>query len=173
MRAARTDPPARRLPRRIARIVCVAIILAACGGERTTAPAPAPPSTAAASPSAPSGAPEAEPTAHTADALDEASARLLIAARFRAAGFRVVEDALLRVDSVELTLDGFDPARRVGYEYVAADERDADLTDDERAAVPSLPGVRVLIVESSGAESIAGTVDRFLAGVGPGEPEPR
>lgn len=174
MRSARIDRATRRPPR-IAQLLRVAILLAACGGERTTAPAPSPPATRPApSSSAPNSRPlEVDRAATTASVLDEASARALIAARFRAAGFRVVEDTLLRDAGIELTLDGFDPARRVGYEYVATDERGADLTDDERAAVPGLPGVRVLIVDSSGAEAVAGAVDRFLAGVGPGEAEPR
>jgi len=139
---------------------------AACGGERAAEPGPGAPRTAdgvaageavkASDPSAPAGAP-----------LDEAGARLLIASRLRAAGLRVVADVPLSADGVEVTLDGFDPARRIGYEYVAADERGADLDDAERARLAGLAGATVLVIDSGDAEAVASAVERFLAsGVG-------
>jgi hypothetical protein len=147
-----------RFNRRVGPLAAVALALlavAACGGERGAEPGPtAPPGAAAVAPQA-----DASP----GEQLDEASARRLIAARLRAAGLRVVEDVPLRADGLDVTLDGFDPARRVGYEYVAADERGADLDDGERARLAGLGDARVLVVDSAGAEQVTAAVERFAA----------
>jgi hypothetical protein len=107
-----------------------------------------------------------------AEPLDEASARRLIAARFRAAGLRVVEDVALEVDGVSLVADGFDPVRRVGYEYVAAEERGLELDAAERARLADLAAVRVLVAEPAAAAELERAVEAFLAGLPP-PPPPR
>lgn len=139
--------------------LAVAIAAAACGGERAADPRPDAPRT---------GDPVEVPAAHAASApaggpLDEASARLLIASLLREAGLRVVADVPLGAGGVEVTLDGFDPARRIGYEYVAADERGADLDDAERPRIAGMAGTRVLVIDSGDAEAVTGAVERFLA----------
>jgi hypothetical protein len=138
--------------------LALSIAAAACGGERAAEPGPDVPRTGdvveatAPAASAPAGGP-----------LDEASARQLIAGLLRANGLRVVADVPLDAGGVEVTLDGFDPARRVGYEYVAADERGADLDDAERERLAGLAGTRVLVIDSGDAEAVTGAVERFLA----------
>jgi hypothetical protein len=139
--------------------VLALLTVAACGGERAGEPGPAAPGAAVVAP-----APAAD--ASPGEQLDEASARQLIAARLRAAGLRVVEDVPLRAEGLDVTLDGFDPARRVGYEYVAADERGADLDDGERARLAGLADTRVLVVDSAGAEEVTAAVERFAASLG-------
>jgi hypothetical protein len=133
--------------------VALALLVAACGGERGAE--------SGTSPGAATVAPEVD--ASPGEHLDEASARRLIAARLRAAGLRVVEDVPLRAEGLDVTLDGFDPARRVGYEYVAADERGADLDDGERGRLAGLADARVLVVDSAGAEQVTAAVERFAA----------
>jgi len=94
------------------------------------------------------------------DRLDEASARWLLASRFRAAGLRVVEDVTIEADGIALVVDGFDPGRRVGYEYVAPEEREVELDAARRVAAQADP--RILVVDAAGAESIERAIDAFL-----------
>jgi len=144
-----------------------AIALAACGGERAAEPAPeAPREAVATGPDEPVPEEGIEPDGP----LDEATARFLLAARFRAAGLRIREDFPLAEAGVEITLDGFDPARRVGYEYIAADERGADLEDGERARLASLADARILVIDSCGEGAAASAAERFLAGIDPAHP---
>lgn len=146
------------------RALAVSIAAAACGGERAAERGPDAPRTVdRAAREAPAGEPSA--IVPSGGPLDEAAARLLIATRLRAAGLRVVADVPLGAGGVEVTLDGFDPARRIGYEYVAADERGADLDDAEREHLAGLAGARVLVIDSGDAEAVSGAIDRFLADV--------
>src|SRR5690606_14018940 len=115
----------------------------------------------------PPGAP-AEPP------LDEATARRLLAGRFRGAGLRIVEDVPLGAGAVELVVDGFDPARRVGYEYVAAEEAGVELDGAERAALAALPDARVLVIDAAGERAVVEAAASFLAGLGaPEAPDQR
>ena len=111
--------------------------------------------------SAPAHADSAVPD--TGEPLDEASARRLLAARFRAAGLRIVEDVPLEAGGVTLVADGFDPVRRVGYEYIAAAERDLELDAGERARLSAVTGVRVLVTDESAADALEQAADAFLA----------
>jgi hypothetical protein len=97
--------------------------------------------------------------------LDEAGARFLLAARFRAAGFRIVADVPLSEGDVALTVDGFDPERRVGYEYVAAEERGVELDEAERDRLARLAGVTVLVMDAADAAAVSALADRFLSGI--------
>jgi hypothetical protein len=110
------------------------------------------------------GAAARMPSGRTAG-LDEADARFLLAARFRAAGFRIVADVPLGEGDVTLTIDGFDPERRVGYEYVAAKERGVELDEAERGRLARLAGATVLVVDPADAAAVSVLADRFLAGV--------
>jgi hypothetical protein len=95
--------------------------------------------------------------------LDEASARRLLAARFRAAGLRIVEDVQLEESGVTLVADGFDPVRRVGYEYIAREEQGLELDAGERAQLPAMTGVRLLVTEEVTAGALERAADAFLA----------
>ena len=111
--------------------------------------------------SAPAHAAAAEPGSR--EALDEATARRVLAARFRAAGLRILEDVALEIDGVTLVADGFDPVRRVGYEYIAAEERDVELDAGERERLAAMPAVRILVTEEAAAGDLERAADAFLA----------
>lgn len=95
--------------------------------------------------------------------LSEEAARALLAQRFRAAGFRVRYDvAIARAGAFALTVDGYDPVHRVGFEYVATAERDTDLNAAERTALAHERSERILIVDAAGAAGLDAAVTRFL-----------
>ncbi len=48
----------------------------------------------------------------------------MLRARFEAAGLSIVEDHRLEVDGHVLFADGYDPERRVGYEYLTREAGD-------------------------------------------------
>jgi hypothetical protein len=99
--------------------------------------------------------------------LGEVEARMLLAERFRRAGLRVLYDIAIDHADSQLTLDGYDPDRRIGFEYIAADERGADLVDRERAQLsgaaldPNAPSI--LIVDAAPAHEVGELADAFLA----------
>jgi hypothetical protein len=144
------------------------VALVACGGAAPGAAdrtAGGQPRSAASAPSPTAAdAPSGEP-------LDEASARRLIAGRMRAAGLRILEDVTLEVSGVSLVADGFDPVRRVGYEYVAAEERGLELDAAERELLAGLDSVRILVAEPAPAADLERVVEAFLAEL-PAAPAP-
>jgi hypothetical protein len=99
--------------------------------------------------------------------VSEAEARTILAARFRAAGFRVRHDVRVAGNGFELTVDGYDPESRVGFEYIAPDERDTDLVAEERAHLAREPTYRILILDPMSAPAVEAHADAFLAGVRP------
>jgi hypothetical protein len=95
--------------------------------------------------------------------LSEAAARALLSERFRAAGFRVRYDVpVARDGAFALTVDGYDPAHRVGFEYVATAERDTDLDAAERAALARERQQRILIVDAADSAGLEAEAARFL-----------
>jgi len=64
--------------------------------------------------------------------MDEAAGRKILKSRFELAGFPVQEGHRFESAGVSVEIDGFDPASKVGYEYIttAAGDRE-DLTADE------------------------------------------
>ncbi len=112
------------------------------------------------------GIPDAAPP-DAAPPIGEAYARELLGARFRAAGLRILADRRVSGDGYEVTLDGWDPARRIGYEYVAAGEVDTDLDATERVAMAADSTLHVLVVDATTAAGVAAAADQFLAGVEP------
>jgi glucose/arabinose dehydrogenase len=104
---------------------------------------------------------DGQPVPPAAEPLDEASARRLLAARFRAAGLRMVADVALAVDGVMLVADGFDPARKVGYEYVARD--DVALDAGARARLARSAALRILVVDAAPAAAVERAAADFLA----------
>jgi len=71
--------------------------------------------------------------------IDEERGRRVLRRAFCDAGFQVEEDYPLQIAGTVILLDGYDPVKRVGYEYVtteAGDRRNLDqrvLTELERA----------------------------------------
>jgi hypothetical protein len=68
--------------------------------------------------------------------MDEREGCALLAARFAAAGLAVAEHVRFQEGGLDVTLDGWDAARRVGYEYIttAAGDR-AEFTPEVVAAL--------------------------------------
>lgn len=96
----------------------------------------------------------------------EVVARAILAERFRGAGLRVRYDvAIGRPGQFQFTADGYDPRSRVGYEYVAAAERDTDLAAAERLVLEGDPEYRILIIDAAPVSSIEEQAARFLAEV--------
>ena len=56
--------------------------------------------------------------------MTETDGCALLRTLFEAAGHRIVPDHPFDEDGVRVTLDGFDPQTRVGFEYVTAEARD-------------------------------------------------
>lgn len=135
--------------------------LVGCAGDRPArAPSPPPAIDAALADAAP---PDAGPP------IAEAYARLLLGDRFRAAGLRILADRRVSGDGYDVTLDGWDPARRVGYEYIAAGEVGTDVDPTERAALAADSTLHVLVIDATTAAGVIAAADQFLAGV---EPQP-
>lgn len=105
-----------------------------------------------------------------AQALSESAARALLADAFRAAGFRVRYDVpVARDGAFALTVDGYDPMRRVGFEYVAEEERGAELDAGERSLLARDPEQRVLVIDAVDAAGLEERAQRFLRDLGPRE----
>jgi hypothetical protein len=141
------------VPRALAHLLLVALV--ACGGAGAK---PGRKGAVLAAESAPDHADDAP--AASGEPLDEGAARFLLAARFRAAGLRVLEDVSLQVGDVAVVVDGFDPARRVGFEYVAAEEREVELDAARRLA--AAPSLRILVVDAASADEVERAADAFL-----------
>ncbi|WP_428261885.1 hypothetical protein [Haliangium sp.] len=100
--------------------------------------------------------------------LSEAAARALLAERFRRTGLRIRADVPIeRAGAYRLTVDGYDPDRRVGFEYIAEVERGVELEPSERAALAADASVRVLIVEATDAAGVEAAAERFLTELAP------
>jgi len=88
------------------------------------------------------------------DGVSEAEGRRVLKAAFAAAGFNIVEDYHFCEDGVEVTFDGFDPERRVGYEYMTREMHDKeDFTDREIGKLLTRNergSVHVLLIDGDG-----------------------
>lgn len=142
-------------------VLATATALSACSGA---APRPDP---------APERAPPADVTPRAAapgrDAgppLTEAEARAILFDAFRRAGYRIRHDVRVREDGLDVTLDGLDPERGVGYEYIAVEERGTDISDQERRLLREhYP--RVLILDAAPEPELEERIRAFLAGIDP------
>ena len=50
---------------------------------------------------------------------------------FRDAGFRILNDEPLEESHIEVVLDGYDPEKKVGYEYISASEARESISESE------------------------------------------
>lgn len=48
--------------------------------------------------------------------------RIVLREAFEAQGYQITENYLLRLEGVEVSLDGYDPKARVGYEYLTEED---------------------------------------------------
>jgi hypothetical protein len=99
--------------------------------------------------------------------VSEAEARMLLATRFRAAGYRVRHDVRVTGRGFELTVDGYDAESRVGFEYIAPAERDTDVVADERAHLARDRTYRILIIDPVTRSALEQRAHAFLAGARP------
>lgn len=96
-----------------------------------------------------------------ATGVPEAIARELLDRLFREAGLRIVNDVKWSRPGIELTLDGYDPERDVGYEYIAAAEAGAELDESERIALQTHP--RIFVAAPAARDQLQSAAEAFLA----------
>lgn len=112
----------------------------------------------------PPARPPAASDAAIADAapkgVSEAEAREILNRAFRDAGLRVVNDLGWQKPAIDVTLDGYDPEREVGYEYVAEAERGTELDESELKELRNYP--RILVLHPSSASAIREQAEEFL-----------
>jgi hypothetical protein len=111
---------------------------------------------------APRPPPSARAPAASEPRLDEAAARALLAEEFRRAGFRILRDQKIAAGTGEVTLDGYDPERHVGYEYIAAEERGVDLNNEERRVLAVSGESVVLVLDACGVKELHERTQSFL-----------
>jgi hypothetical protein len=102
--------------------------------------------------------------------MQESAACAVLKARFEAAGFRIVENRMFDEDGIRFEMDGFDPDRRVGYEYVTEEAGDSwDVDDSVKTALAERKDkgeLFILVVEESEApdeKALCEKADAFLA----------
>lgn len=93
----------------------------------------------------------------------EMVARALLAEQFRRAGYRVRYDVTVgEPGRFEFTVDGYDPEARVGYEYIALEERETDLVESELRALANESDYRILVLDAAAPEALTGLAEAFL-----------
>lgn len=99
--------------------------------------------------------------------MEERSACAQLKRRFEAAGFHIKENQRFDESEVWFEIDGFDAARRVGYEYVTREAGDGWDVDDDviaRLAERRQRGdLHVLVVDEADAPDAA-ALDRAIDG---------
>ena len=116
------------------------------------------------------------PSPHQADAAapegpsaSEVAARSLLNRLFRDAGLRIVNDRIFAKGQVEVTLDGYDPERGIGYEYIASEERGTDLSRQEELELKGESGI--LVLSDGTLEQVEKRALDFLAAISNSNPE--
>jgi hypothetical protein len=105
---------------------------------------------------------DAAPVIDAGPPLGEVDARAYLGDRFRAAGLRVRYDVRVEGDGYGLTVDGYDPERRIGFEYIAPDEVDTDVSPAERARMAADQRERILLVGPLDRTALHAATDAFL-----------
>ena len=93
--------------------------------------------------------------------ISEVQARRELDALFRDAGFRILNDEPLPNSHIEVVLDGYDPERRVGYEYI--DEREAALSLGRAEQEGAASDHRLLIIDACSLDELRRVASLFLA----------
>ncbi len=106
--------------------------------------------------------------------MDERAACAQLKRRFEAAGFRIKENQTFDEGGIRFDIDGFDAARRVGYEYVTLEAGDGwDVDGDVIAALAERRRrgeLHVLVVDEADAPDAASlddAIDGFLQALPP------
>jgi len=102
--------------------------------------------------------------------MQESAACAVLKSRFEAAGFKIAENQMFDEDGIRFEVDGFDPDRRVGYEYVTSEAGDGWDVDDTVIAALAERKQRgelfILVVEEADApdeHALVQRADAFLA----------
>ena len=103
--------------------------------------------------------------------MDERTGRALLRERFTAAGLTIQEDFPFREGTIAFSMDGYDPARRIGYEYITTEAGDREeLTPALLAELEALMArgqLHVLLVDEHDVDNqpaaLTRAADRFLA----------
>jgi len=122
------------------------------------APAPPPPPVRPVSTPAATSAPAARASGPI---IDEAHARVVLNESFRNAGLRVLADVDLEIRGRSVTVDGFDPDRRIGFEYSASEEQAAQR--DLETLFTAETGPRILVLAASDEATVRERASAFLA----------
>jgi hypothetical protein len=109
--------------------------------------------------------------------MTEAEGTEIMTARFAARGFAIDHDVPFDLGGRRLRLDGFDPARRVGFEFVTHEEGDhKDLPSEVLDALEAemVAGhLWLLIIDEAlelGTDELAWACDRFCDAVAAAQP---
>lgn len=101
--------------------------------------------------------------------MTEQAACALLKARFENAGYAIQDNVAFDEDGVAFEVDGFDAAKRVGYEYITDEAGDSWDVDNEviakLAARRDAGGLFILVVgesEAPDAEALGRAADLFL-----------
>jgi hypothetical protein len=141
------------------------VLLLACGrpADRGSAAPPGREADTAAAPAAepPPGASAAAEMAPPPPPLTEVTARELLAGALRERGLRILQDVRIQGPGYDVTLDGWDPARKIGFEYIAPEEVDTDVDDPERGALAADPAIQVLILDAAAEPAVQARLDAF------------
>lgn len=104
--------------------------------------------------------------------IDERTGCALLKERFTQAGYDIQDNYAFAEGDVVFQMDGFDPARRVGFEYITTEAGDRqELHPGLLSALEqrlSQGHLHVLLIdedEVDGAEALRQAADRFLAHV--------
>jgi hypothetical protein len=114
-------------------------------------PEPAPRAASVADAAPPSGPPP----------VGETEARVVLAGLFREAGYRIRYDVVVAIGGETVAVDGYDPDRAIGFEYIAPEEVETWKVEEGGAA----PGL--LVVAATDGETLAARARAFLAEIGP------
>ena len=103
--------------------------------------------------------PSGDAAAQTTHHIGETEARAILADAFRKAGFRILYDVALPADGPGSTIavDGFDPRKKVGYEYIASEE--LATAESLRKFAPT----SVLVVGPATREDVQAAAATFVA----------
>lgn len=93
----------------------------------------------------------------------EIRARDILFTAFRDAGMVPIDDFLLEAPGLNVTLDGYDPERKLGFEYVAVDEELTDITATELKLLKRYSDARILVVAATQESEIIEQAQAFLA----------
>ena len=104
--------------------------------------------------------------------MSEASGREILRGVFEQAGYEIVESYPLEVGGTTINLDGYDPKRRVGYEYITSEAGDREeITPTvfvELEAMMRRGELAIFLVDEADVGGLAEGAKRFLARVGTG-----